>query len=135
MENHHSSSYDSHFSFSFFTGNIAKKTYGHDLATQIVRSSADCISHSFTTATSNSFWNVDGHMNNWLPQGRMPLPIDIRTDTGKDLYIIHRTKYIVLDNFYYKFPTLTHSTAFSVLVLQRKLDYRSLLPILHSLSV
>ena len=69
FENHRSNAYDSHFSFLFFTGNVAKKTYGHDIATQIYRLSSDCISHSFTTATSNSFWNVDGHMNNWLPKG------------------------------------------------------------------
>ena len=82
LESFRNNSYDSYFSFSFFTGNVAKRTYGHDITIQTVKLSADCVSHSLTTAISNSFWNVDDHVLNWLPRGILLYTINCSADSS-----------------------------------------------------
>ena len=67
FEDHRQQNYTSHYSFSFFTGNAAVNTKGHDISIPRIRLSIDAIIHCFTTTQIHSFWNQDDYQDTWLP--------------------------------------------------------------------
>ena len=57
---------ESHYSFSFFTGNVAKSMYGNDITVREYSLPQENITYCFTTTAEHSFWNAGKHETNWL---------------------------------------------------------------------
>ena len=74
FEDYRYHSYESDYHFLFFSGNTAPYGKGCDICIAGSPVEIKSIIHCFTTVTSNSIWNVDGHMHNWRPLGEMPYP-------------------------------------------------------------
>ena len=58
--------YLSHYSFCFFSGNIAQTGVGYDISVYRDALNENDIFHCFTTAKDNSFWNAYQYQNEWL---------------------------------------------------------------------
>ena len=67
FEDYRQRSYISTYSFSFFSGNRATYDVGNDISIHINALLLNNILHCMTTTSSSSFWNVDDHIDNWLP--------------------------------------------------------------------
>ena len=61
--------YSSHYSFSFFSRNIAETNVGHDIVIHNNPISDEDLIHCFTTTSINAFSYVMTNHINWLPQG------------------------------------------------------------------
>ena len=67
MKDYRTNNYTSHYSFSFFCGNIADTNFGHDIAIHYNALSEENMISCFTTTAINAFTNAGDNETNWLP--------------------------------------------------------------------
>ena len=67
MKDYRGCDYTSHYTFSFFSNNIAEKNIGHDIAITDHSLSEENIIHCLTTTVINAFSNAGDNETNWIP--------------------------------------------------------------------
>ena len=83
FEDYRNEEYDYHYSFSFFSGNTAPYGIGNDISIYSNYIQLTEVEHCFTTTRTNSLWNKDLHVDNWLPQAN--INVTFGTEHGQKL--------------------------------------------------